>query len=114
MFETTKLTPSYNGYQYLFIFFVAIVLDIIIHFFSVRKFNALKNGTDAFGFVPALAAYYKSLCRKGPFSIDGGSDSFYSTCNSWLMGALFAGSTAILLLLITDLLLQVAETKYNY
>lgn len=111
MFETTVPSPVYNGYQYLVICIVAIVFDMIIHFFSTRKYNALKNGTDAFGFAPFLAPYYRSLCRKGPFPIDGDPESFYSYCNSWLVGAVIAGAVAVVLLLITDLILQAVEYR---
>jgi len=106
MFETTTLAPVYNGYQYLFIFIVAIVLDMIVHFFSSRKYYAIKNQTDAIGFAPELMVYYRSLCRKGPLSLDGGPESFYAGCNSWLIAALIAGTTAVVTLLITDLVLQ--------
>lgn len=111
MFETTRLNPVYNGYQYLIICIVAIVVDIIVHFFSTRKYYALKSGTDAFGFAPSLAFYYRSLCRKGPFPIDGDPESFYSYCNSWLVGAVITGSAAVILLLITDLILQAIEYR---
>lgn len=112
MFETTKLTPVYNEYQYIVIFLIAIFLDIIIHSFSLRKYNALKNNTNVFGFIPAeLMVYYRSLSKKGPFPIDGGLDSFYSNCNSWILGALIAGILGILLLLLTDLTLQLIEYK---
>ena len=113
MFENTKLSPVYNGYQYLFVFICAMIVDLIIHFFSSRKFNALKSGGDAIGFVPELAIYYRSLCRKGPFPIDGGSESFYASCNSWLLGMLIAGTLAVFILLIADLLLQATEYRNN-
>jgi hypothetical protein len=112
MFETTKLSPVYNGYQYLSIFIVAMIIDLIVHFFSSRKLTALKSGTDAFGFAPELMVYYRSLCRKGPMPIDGGPDSFYASCNSWLMGVLIAGILAVFLLLIADLFLQGVESYY--
>jgi len=112
MFENTKLSPCFNGYQYLFIFIVAIVLDLIVHFFSSRKFNALKAGTDAFGFAPELMIYYRSLCRKGPFPVDS-PESFYSSCNSWLLGAIIAGTAAVFMLLIADLILYGVEYKNN-
>jgi hypothetical protein len=106
MFENTKLSPCFNGYQYLFIFISAVLVDLIIH-------CALKTGTDAFGFAPGLMFYYRSLSKKGPFSIDGGSESFYSSCNSWLMGAFIAGISAVILLLITDLFLYGFEARSN-
>lgn len=111
MFESTKLSPVYNGYQYLSVFIVAMILDLIVHFFSSRKLAALKTGTDAFGFAPELMIYYRSLCRKGPFPIDGGIDSFYSSCNSWLLGILIAGLLAVFVLLVADLFLHAIETK---
>jgi len=113
MFESTKLSPVYNGYQYLSIFISAIIIDIIIHFFSSRKYNALKTGTNAFGFAPELMIYYRSLCRKGPFPIEGGTETFYGSCNSWLLGAIIAGLLAVFVLLIADLLLQAAEYKMS-
>lgn len=110
MFETTQLSPVYNGYQYLFIFITAICLDLVVHFFSSRRYYGLK--TNEFGFAPELMIYYRSLCRKGPFSIDGiGIESFYGSCNSWLLGAIIAGSVGVILLLITDLMLQAFEYK---
>lgn len=111
MFENTKLKPIYNGYQYLFIFIVAIALDIIVRFFSLRKYNAMHTGQNVFGFLPGLASYYKTLYRLGPLSINGGPDSMYSKINSWLMGALIAGITAVFMLLVTDIILQLAEYK---
>ncbi len=100
MFENTKLVPVYNGYQYLIVFISAIVLDLIIHFFSSRKYAALTAvpKTDAIGFAPELMFYYNSLRRKGPFH------------NSWLMGMLIAGTVAVFILLITDIILQLFST----
>jgi hypothetical protein len=112
MFETTKLAPVYNGYQYLFIFIIAIIIDAIVHFFSSRKYNAVVNKIpNTFGFAPELMLYYRSLCRKGPFSIEGGPDTFYSGCNSWLLGALIAGTIAVFMLLVTDLTLQAIDYR---
>jgi hypothetical protein len=113
MFETTKLSPCFNGYQYLFIFCAAIIVDLIVHFFSLQKFTALKAGTNGFGFAPELMIYYRSLCRKGPFPTDCGPESFYSSCNSWLLGALIAGTVAVVLLLIADLILYGVEYRNN-
>lgn len=106
-----KLSPVYNAYQYLVIFFVAIALDLVVHFFSTRKFTAMKNGTDAFGFAPHLAYYYNSLSKKGPLPFDGSVDSFYSKVNSWTVGAIIAGSIAIFILLITDLVLHAIDYR---
>lgn len=113
MFENTKLSPVYNGYQYVFIFISAIIFDLIIHFFSSRKYYAIKSGTDAFGFAPELMVYYRSLCRKGPFQINGEMETFYGSCNSWLLGALIAGTMAVFVLLVADLLMQVVEIRNN-
>lgn len=115
MFETTKLSPVYNGYQYLAIFIVAVVLDIIIHFFSARKFTAYKagTGTSTIGFAPELNFYYRSLAKKGPFPIEGNAESFYGSCNSWLMGALIAGTIGVIVLLLTDLILNAIEYRNN-
>ncbi len=107
MFETTKLSPCFNGYQYLFMFISAIIVDLVIHFFSSRKYAS----SDAFGFAPELMIYYRSLCRKGPFSVDGGVESFYGSCNSWLLGAIIAGTLAVFILLLADLFLYAAEYR---
>jgi len=112
MFETTKLSPVYNGYQYLSIFIMAMIIDLIVHFFSSRKLTALKSGTYAFGFAPELMSYYRSLCRKGPLPFDGQTESFYASCNSWLMGVLIAGTLAVVLLFTADLLLHGIEIYY--
>lgn len=109
MFENTKLSPVYNGYQYLFVFICAMVVDLIVHFFSLRKLNALKSGGDAFGFAPELAVYYSSLGRKGPFPINYGN--FYTSCNSWLLGMFIAGTLSIFILLMSDLFLQAVDYK---
>jgi hypothetical protein len=111
MFESFQLKPSYNGGQYLLIFIIAIVLDMIVHFFSSRKYYALKSGTDVTGFAPELMVYYRSLHRKGPLPVNDGPDSFYSTCNSWIISALITGSIAVLTLLLTDLILNAIDYR---
>ncbi len=112
MFETNKLTPVYNGYQFLFICIVAIVLDMIVHFFSSRKYYSVtKTHADVFGFAPELMIYYRSLSKKGPLPTDGGPDSFYASCNSWLIAALIAGTTSIIVLLLTDIILQIIDYR---
>jgi len=108
MLENTKLEAKFNGFQYLIIFFVGIFVDLVVHFFSQRKY---KN-RNAIGFAPELMAYYYSLCRKGPFTADSGT--FYSYCNSWLLGALIGGIVAVVLLLLTDLILYIIETRRNH
>jgi hypothetical protein len=110
MFETTKLSPVYNGYQYLIVFLVGIVLNLVIYFFSSRKYYALTTRTDAIGFAPELMIYYRSLGKKGPFP-SSGSDSFYNTCNSLLMGSLIAGTMCIIVVLLTDLILQAIDYR---
>lgn len=105
--DNTVLKPTFNGYQYLFIVIVAIVLDAIIHFFTIRKYNALKTKTDCFGFLPALGVYYNSLATKGPLSAE--APGFNATCNTWLMGALFAGIVAFITLLITDITMYIID-----
>jgi len=111
MFETTKIAPCYNGYQYIFIFVAAVILDAFIHFFSSRRYYGLK--TDAFGFAPELMIYYRSLRSKGPFPIDGVPENFYGTCNSWLLGGFIAGVLSVFVLLVADLFLHALDIKYN-
>jgi hypothetical protein len=111
MFETTKLSPCFNGFQYLFIFIVAMVVDAVVHFFSSRKYYALKSNpqVDVFGFAPELMNYYFSLCSKGPFSVD--SSQFNKYCNSWILGMLIAGGMAVIMLALTDTILYIIEYK---
>jgi hypothetical protein len=113
MFENTNLKAVFNGYQYLFIFFSAIIMDLIIHFFSSRKYNALTNKTDALGFAPELMIYYRSLARKGPLSIDGDINCFNASVNSWVLGVLIAGMLGVVALLLADAFLYAAEKKNN-
>lgn len=115
--SNTKLQPCYNFYQYLIIGLVAVFIDIVLHFFSTRKYNALRASTsgsvgaeNVFGFAPELGLYYKSLCRKGPLTIDT-PGTFYANCNSYLVGALIAFASAVCLLLITDLILQAIDYR---
>ena len=98
MFEQTKLEPCYNLYQYLIVFLVAIIFDLFIHFFSSRSYAAVKSGTQS-GYVPAhLMAYYNYL------------DKYF---NSWLLGCLITGVSVLLIVIVTDLVLQGIEYRYS-
>jgi len=98
-------------YQYLLVFVIAVVLDTFIYFFSSRKYTALKSGTDAMGIAPELMVFYRSLAKRGPFPYTQGSDTFYNSCNSWLLGALLLGFTCTIIVIIADLILQIIEWK---
>ncbi len=111
MLSGTKLVPTYNGYQYIIVFFLGVIFDLIIHFFSSRKYNALKSGKNAVGFAPELMIYYRSLSKKGPFPYTQGADSFYNTLNSYLLGILIAGFLSLIIIVLSDLILQFIEYR---
>lgn len=106
-----ELSPTINGYRYLTVVIVAIFLDTIFHFFSVRKFNAIRanNGKNVFGFIPQLGVYYSSLESRGPFE----KASKYYCSNGWLVGALNAGLLALIVISLADLILYTIECKLN-
>jgi len=106
MFEGTQLHP------YLLVFLVAIVVNSVVQFFSMRKFTAMKAGGDALGFAPHLAVYYRSLGKYGPFPSTP-EDSMYSSINSWLLSSLIAALLCVLIVLIADIFLYVAEIRYS-
>lgn len=111
--ENSKLEPNFNLYQYPAIFFAAVIIDIFIHFFSQRKFKALKGGYESFGFAPEIYYYYNSLCKKGPLTYTPNQDTFFNNCNSWLSGAFIAGTIAVFTLLLSEIILYLINNKYN-
>lgn len=111
MFENTKLSPVFNGYQYLFVCLVAIVLDVIVHFFSIRKYQRIQNKVDVLGFAPWIGPHYKSLAKYGPLSMEGSYETMSASINSYLVGAVIAGSVSLIVLLIADLILYGMENR---
>lgn len=110
MFENTKLSPAYNGYQYLFIFIVTIFINSIVQFFSCRKYYGIKNGNpNVVGFAPEMAIYYRSLYNKGPLAASN-IDTLWAKCNMWILGSLIAGLFAVLALFLTDIILHIIDT----
>ena len=107
----TKLEANYNAYQYLIVFLLAVILDIIVHFFSCRKYAALKAGSDTIGFLPQLKLYYDVLAKRGPLEYTQGVDTMYNSINSWLLGALIAGITCTLIVILADLILQIIDYR---
>lgn len=101
------ITKVINPQQYIHLFIISSIFSIIVHFFSNRRYNALKNGTNTFGFLPELMVYYRSLCKKGPFSSD--PDSLFGILISTIVGALITGLVSVLLLLITDITLYIRK-----
>ncbi len=92
----TKCEPSYNGYQYLTVFLITITLSTIVQFFSTRKYEAKTTGAEVIGFLP----YFMNL-----------SEVNYIKFNSWLMGCVIAGATSLIILLLSDIILQI-RTSY--
>lgn len=111
MFESSKIAPVRNEYQYLFIFVAAIVVDVIVRILSLMKYNALKARVPGFGIAPELTPYYKSLGRKGPFGSP--FDDTKSLVNSLILSALIAGCIGIILLCISDVSLYIAQYRLN-
>jgi hypothetical protein len=99
-----KLAPTYNLYQYLVIFLVGGVVDTIIHIFSRMKYNGLINKTNSIGIAPELMLWYKSLKSKGPLG---------ETMNQWVLPPIIAGTLCVIILLLTDLVLQLIEWRTN-
>lgn len=99
-----------NTRQYLAVFIVAALLDLIIHFFSSRKYSALKNNSSALGFAPELNVYYRSLAKKGPFTYTS-DDSISNTFNSYLVGAIIAGVLCTIVVVVADAILYAIDKR---
>lgn len=104
-----KLKPGWNGYQYLFTFFVGVLGDMIVHFFSSRKYFALKagRGDEVYGFAPSLMPYYHSLRNLYPFKNTGYET--VETFNTWFWGGIFGGVACMIALLGADIILQIID-----
>jgi len=111
VFENTKITPVFNFYQYAVVFLTAIMLDGIIHYFSYNKYCGLKSGTQNIGFLPELNVYYRSLSKYGPFQYTQGSETFYNSCNSWIIGMLITGLLCTIIVILSDIILYYIENK---
>lgn len=111
MLEGTQIHAQWNLYQYALVFLLAMVVSSVVQFFSVRKFMALKAQSDAVGFAPTLALYYRSLGKLGPFPYTKGEDTMYNSLNSWLIGSLVAGTGCLLIVLIADIILYAVESR---
>jgi len=109
-----NLKPEWNIYQYLCVFSIAFVLDLIIHFFSERKFISLtQTKVPTFGFFPELNVYYKSLSKYGPFEYTVGVNTTSNSLNSWLIGALITGTFCLLIVVLCDIIFLVQEYYYS-
>jgi len=114
MFEPSTRTPRKTHIiRIITIFLVAIVFDIVVHFFSSRKYYAMKTpGTTAMGFAPQLTVWYRSLSSWGPFPYTPGIDTWGNSCNSWLMGALITGLTVVIIVIISEIIIYMYQS-YN-
>jgi membrane-associated HD superfamily phosphohydrolase len=109
--KKTKLEPVCNGYQYLIVFLLSITLSTIVQFFSTRKYDARNTTNDVYGFLPYLSIYYKSLYALGPSNFMNFSESNFISLNSWFIGCCIAGTTALSILFISDIILQIVYTN---
>ena len=82
-----------------------------MQFFSTRKYAARSTGVDVYGFLPWLSIYYKSLYVLGPRNFMGLSETNFNSFNSWLMGCIIAGTVAVSILLVSDIILQIIYTN---
>lgn len=88
-----ELKPKWNGWQYFLVFTIGFICDLIIHFFSKRKYNAIKAGNNQiFGFGASLMYYYHSF-GEGLFK--------------WIIPAMILGFFSVFVLLISDIILQI-------
>lgn len=102
---STEIKPGWNLWQYLYVFVVGFFGDAIIHFFSSRKFWALREGRDAFGIAPSLMYYYNSLKNTPPFVT-------WETFNSWFWGAVFGGLACLIAVVLADIIVYAqSQTK---
>lgn len=109
MFESSKVAPIKNEYQYMCIFIAAVLIDVIVRILSMMKYNALKARTNGYGIAPELTPYYRSLGRKGPFGSP--FEDTKATVNSLCLSALIAGCLGMILLFIADIMLYIAQNK---
>jgi hypothetical protein len=84
--NNNKLSPEWNGFQYLFVFIVGFVGDLIIHLLASKKILAMS-----------LLPYYKSLSISTPFP---------KWFNIWIFGGILGGIACIIALLGSDIILQ--------
>ncbi len=112
--DKTKIEPVYNGYQYLIVFLVAVILNTIIRFFSIRKYTDMVQqsssgsmGSTVYGFLPELGPYYLKISRYGPQNYIGLPDEFHKSINSWLISGVLLGTFVVLVVLIADITLHI-------
>ena len=104
LLSKTQLKPGWNGYQYLMVFLVGFVVDLIIHYFANRKYYSQGQ---LFGFAEGLVPWYRSV---GSMGLLGSFESEYiRTFNKWALGALIGGLICVVVLAIADLALQIAD-----
>ncbi len=110
--DKTKIEPVYNGYQYALVFLIAVILNTIIRFFSVRKYMDLvqQGSTGVYGFLPELGPYYTKISRYGPQNYIGLPDEFHKTINSWFVSGLLIGTFTVLVLLVSDITLHIMSS----
>ncbi len=83
--------------KYLTIFLLTFIIISIIYFFSVRKYDAIKNSSSEFGFLPELNVYFKTTGRYCPFDTT-------DYIKSWLMTAFFACLFVLVICMLADLI----------
>ena len=84
-----------------------------VHFFSSRKYYALKAGRsdEVYGFAPTLMPYYHSLRNVWPLK-NTGSVSI-ETFNVWFWGGIIGGIICVITLLGADIIMQTIELIEN-
>lgn len=110
--QKIKISPKLIKYVYTFL--VAAIIDIVVHFFSERKFISLtKTNIPTYGFFPELNVYYKSLGKYGPFPYVKDGDGILNPLNSWILGFLITGTFCLLVVIIVDLIMYFNDDKTN-
>lgn len=112
--ENTKIEPVLNGYQYLIVFLVIfIVINPIVYFFSSRKYHGLRTTppVELYGFASDLYPFYRSLGEYRLISKYFGENVTGTTYDKIITGGLVFGLSALIILVITDLILYYLKNQ---
>lgn len=95
----------FDKLQYKYLFILSTILNTIVQFFSIRKFNALKKNTDSFGFTPSLTLLYHSLgkCISVDLGITEYIESYKYLFITWILSSIIVGSIVVTMLILVDI-----------
>lgn len=93
-----KLIPGWNAWQYLFVFLIGFMGDMVVHFLAYRK----KSGK--FGLGESLIPYYNSFKKWPPIGLN-------PQIKNVLYSGFFGGLACMIALLGSDILLTIIYTS---